>query len=202
MQVFHQCFKSCWWGLWAGFFQAICGPFAARNNKSHRTWLTGRWTWRKNQYDFHSEKLSKAEALTRPILNMLSLTVSWVGISSLIKATLASKQQQLQTDYAASVKMKDSDFSPACPSSLLCRPLESFRLMPWISSPYTDPVLVSRRYRLHLQRWGSMPHQRQARPALQWSLIRAQLLGPLAQDNMVSLTETHAAYRHGLSYCS
>lgn len=108
VQVFHQCFKSWWWGLWAGFFQAICGPFAARDNKSQRTWLTGRWAWRKNQYDSLSEKLSKAEALTRPVLNMLSLTVSWVGISCLIKATLASKQQQLQTDYTASVKREDS----------------------------------------------------------------------------------------------
>lgn len=140
------------------------------------------------QYDFHSEKLSKAEALTRPMLSMLSLTASWAGISCLMKATLASKQQQLQTDYAASVKMEDSDFSPACPSSLPCRPLESFRLKPWISSAHADPVLVSRRLRLHSQRWGNMPHQRQARPALQWSLIRAQLLGTLAQDDMVSLT--------------
>lgn len=143
---------------------------------------------KKKQYDFHSEKLSKAETLTRPMLSMLSLTASWVGISWLMKATLASKQQQLQTDYAASVKMEDSDFSPACPSSLLCRPLESFRLKPWISSPHTDPVLVSKRFRLHLRHWGNMPHQRQARPALQWSLIRAQLLGILAQNDMVSLT--------------
>lgn len=52
MQVFHQCFKSCWWGLWAGFFQAICGPFAARDNKSQRPWLTGRWAWRKNNTTF------------------------------------------------------------------------------------------------------------------------------------------------------
>lgn len=186
VQVFHRCFKSCWWGLWAGFFQAICGPFAARDNKSQRTWLTGRWAWRKNQYDSHSEKLSKAEALTRPVLNMLSLTGSWVGISCLIKATLASNNSSCRLTML-SVKREDSDFSPARPGSLVCRPLESFRLKPWIFSPYTDPDLVSRRFRLHLQSWRNMPHQCQARAASQWSLIRAQLLGTLPWDDMVSL---------------
>lgn len=84
VQVFHQCFKSRWWGPWAGFFQAICGPFAARDNKSQRTWLTGRWARRKTNMTLIPKTVESW------VLDMLSLTGSWAGISCLIKAALAS----------------------------------------------------------------------------------------------------------------
>lgn len=72
MQVFHQCFKSCRWGLWAGFFQASCGPFACRDNKSQRVGnrQAGAEKMHPSRDDSRSEKLSKAEASTRPKLNM------------------------------------------------------------------------------------------------------------------------------------
>lgn len=186
MQVFHQFFKSCWWGLQTGFFQASCGPFARKDNKSQRTWFTGRWAWRQSVRAKMTfiRKTVKSWGQQDQCLTCFPSQKTVLKFQVQLKKNCCWKtttNQQLQS-LAMLLPSGWRTWTPVQPAQVLCWILPDCRF--GSPCPYTNSVL-ERRTRMHLQSWGNMSHQSKSRSALQKSLIRLQLLGALPQDDMV-----------------